>query len=128
MKPATFTRDGERIVIRPGSGLPLEADWHVDVGSWFCVLDGIRYTVTVTALPIDESLPMAVVKLEAKNVGAREGSVVIVAEWRERVDYADPLDRLEQAYSSICAYHRWVDLVLLTSTGKRTGMPDGTSG
>jgi hypothetical protein len=166
MKPATFTSDGERIVIRRGSGLPSsEADWRIkptlrhgrcegagwlwphQVGdhvtdqrydchecgglglvpdidhptSWSCELDSIRYTVTVTALPLDEYLPMAMVLVTAESAATSSGDrpVVVVAEWRERVDHADELDRLEQAYASICVCHRWVDLVLRAIGGKQ---------
>jgi hypothetical protein len=115
VKPATFTREGERVVIRPGSGLPLEADWYVTDGSWSCELDSIRYTVTVTALPLDEYLPMAMVTVTGESAATISGDqpVVVVAEWRERVGHADEQDRLEQAYASICVCHRWVNLLLI---------------
>jgi hypothetical protein len=116
VKTATFARDGSRILMRPGS-LPAEAEWiarwTVEPNSWTCEIDSIRYSLTVTALPLEDSLPMAAVRLEAEPVAEPDGvrPVVVVAEWTELVERADEQDRIERAYTHIWASHRWLAVI-----------------
>jgi hypothetical protein len=116
VKTATFARDGQRIAMRPGSQ-PAEAEWvakwTAETSSWTCELDSIRYSLTVTALPLEDSLPMAAVRLEAELVAEPDGvrPVVVVAEWTELVERADEQDRLERAYTYIWSSHRWLAVI-----------------
>jgi hypothetical protein len=126
----TFTRDGDRVVIRPDRARAREIMWYrsdAAIPTWTADVadDGacIRYTMTAIRVePVDEyERPHLVISIEAHEEGAQHHgphAVIAADQWRSMyvdLDEYDVADMINVADAAITLTHRWVAALLRVS-------------
>jgi hypothetical protein len=126
----TFTRDGDRVVIRPDRARAREIMWYrsdAAIPTWTADVadDGacIRYTLTATRVEaVDEyERPHLAIRIEAHEEGAQHHgphAVIAVDQWRSMyaaLDEYDIVDLTKMAGEMVSVTHRWVAALLRVS-------------